>query len=161
MTSLDFDALAGQQAELIYEWFESNGLIPHVLVNLHIDGVEVPDVYYVNRLIRLDLSHQAVTELRFDQQAIRCTGYFNGQAVPLVLPYRSIEGFVTPQFPVRRLLLGLIPITALEAAEAIDACDAQPESQDLQPDTNVVDLTSTLQPPMTITSFLKANLDQT
>lgn len=76
----------------LYEWIVDNGCTPHVLVDAHAPGVEVPQQYVKNGQIVLNVSPTAVAELVIGNDDMRFRGRFGGIAVDVVAPTAAILG---------------------------------------------------------------------
>ena len=76
----------------LYEWIVDNGCTPHVLVDAHVPGVEVPQQYVKNGQIVLNVSPTAVADLVIGNEDMRFRGRFGGIAVDVVAPTAAILG---------------------------------------------------------------------
>ena len=73
----------------IYEWIVDNDCTPHLLVDVEIEGVEVPQAYVSDGQIVLNVSPTAVVGLDMGNEYI----YFNGGvATDITVPIKSILG---------------------------------------------------------------------
>ena len=75
----------------LYEWIVDNGCTPHVLVDAHVPGVEVPQQYVKNGQIVLNVSPTAVADLVIGNEDMRFRGRFGGIAVDVVAPTAAIH----------------------------------------------------------------------
>ena len=76
----------------LYEWIVDNGCTPHVLVDAHAPGVEVPQQYVKNGQIVLNVSPTAVADLVIGNGEMRFRGRFGGIAVDVIAPTGAILG---------------------------------------------------------------------
>jgi stringent starvation protein B len=76
----------------LHEWIVDNGCTPHLLVDAHVPGVEVPQQYVKNGQIVLNVSPTAVADLFIGNEEIRFRGRFGGIAVDVVAPTAAILG---------------------------------------------------------------------
>jgi stringent starvation protein B len=76
----------------IYEWIVDNGCTPHLLVDVEIDGVEVPQAYVSDGQIVLNISPTAVVGLEMGNETVAFNGRFGGVATDITVPVRAILG---------------------------------------------------------------------
>jgi stringent starvation protein B len=76
----------------IYEWIVDNGCTPHLLVDVEIDGVEVPQAYVSDGQIVLNISPTAVVGLDMGNETVAFNGRFGGVATDITVPVRAILG---------------------------------------------------------------------
>jgi stringent starvation protein B len=76
----------------LYDWIVDNGCTPYVLIDAHVQGVEVPQQYVKDGQIVLNISPGAVANLLISNDDIRFRGRFGGIAVDVFAPVRAVLG---------------------------------------------------------------------
>ena len=76
----------------IYEWIVDNECTPHLLVDVDVDGVDVPQAYVTDGQIVLNISPSAVVGLEMGNDLILFNGRFGGVATDIVVPIKAILG---------------------------------------------------------------------
>ena len=76
----------------IYEWIVDNDCTPHLLVDVEVDGVEVPQAYVSDGQIVLNISPTAVVGLDMGSEYVAFNGRFGGVATDIIVPIRAILG---------------------------------------------------------------------
>ena len=76
----------------IYEWIVDNGCTPHLLVDVDIEGVDVPQAYVSDGQIVLNISPTAVVGLDMGNETVAFNGRFSGVATDITVPVRAILG---------------------------------------------------------------------
>ena len=76
----------------IYEWIVDNGCTPHLLVDVDIEGVDVPQAYVSDGQIVLNISPTAVVGLDMGNETVAFNGRFGGVATDIIVPVRAILG---------------------------------------------------------------------
>ena len=76
----------------IYEWIVDNDCTPHLLVDVEVDGVDVPQSYVSDGQIVLNISPTAVVGLEMGNQIISFNGRFGGVATDIMVPTKAILG---------------------------------------------------------------------
>ena len=76
----------------IYEWIVDNDCTPHLLVDVEMEGVEVPQAYVSDGQIVLNVSPTAVVGLDMGNDYIYFNGRFGGVATDITVPIKSILG---------------------------------------------------------------------
>ena len=76
----------------IYEWIVDNGCTPHLLVDVEIEGVDVPQAYVSDGQIVLNISPTAVVGLDMGNETVAFNGRFGGVATDITVPVRAILG---------------------------------------------------------------------
>ena len=76
----------------IYEWIVDNDCTPHLLVDVEVDGVDVPQSYVSDGQIVLNISPTAVVGLEMGNQIISFNGRFGGVATDIMVPIKAILG---------------------------------------------------------------------
>ena len=76
----------------LYDWIVDNGCTPHVLIDAHVPGVEVPQQYVKDGQIVLNVSPGAVANLLISNEDIRFRGRFGGIAMDILAPMGAVLG---------------------------------------------------------------------
>lgn len=76
----------------LYEWIVDNELTPYVLVDTSIEGVVVPQQFVKDNQIVLNISPDAVVELRISNEAVAFNGRFGGVATDVFVPISAVVG---------------------------------------------------------------------
>ena len=76
----------------IYEWIVDNSCTPHLLVDVSIEGVEVPQAYVSDGQIVLNISPSAVVGLEMNNEGVFFNGRFGGVATDISVPIGGILG---------------------------------------------------------------------
>jgi stringent starvation protein B len=76
----------------IYEWIVDNDCTPHLLVDVEVDGVDVPQSYVSDGQIVLNISPTAVVGLEMGNQFVSFNGRFGGVATDIMVPIKAILG---------------------------------------------------------------------
>ncbi len=74
----------------IYQWITDNGLTPHLLVDVSVDGVQVPAEHVQNGKIILNIAPMAVTGLVLGDTEITFSARFSGKAQGLYVPVDAV-----------------------------------------------------------------------
>jgi len=74
----------------IYQWIADNGMTPHLLVDVSIDGVQVPTEHVQNGKIILNIAPMAVTGLVLGDDDISFSARFSGKSVSLFIPIEAV-----------------------------------------------------------------------
>ena len=69
-----------------------NGCTPHLLVDVDIEGVDVPQAYVSDGQIVLNISPTAVVGLDMGNETVAFNGRFGGVATHITVPVRAILG---------------------------------------------------------------------
>ena len=69
-----------------------NGCTPHLLVDVDIEGVDVPQAYVSDGQIVLNISPTAVVGLDMGNETVAFNGRFGGVATDITVPVRAILG---------------------------------------------------------------------
>lgn len=67
----------------IYDWIVDNNLTPHILVNAHYPGVQVPQEHVNNGRIVLNISPQACRGLHLENDRIVFSARFSGVTIQI------------------------------------------------------------------------------
>ena len=78
----------------VYEWLADNGLTPQIVVDVAVDGVQVPTQYIEDGRIVLNISSRAVRDLALGNERIEFNARFGGQPFQVVLPTVSVLALV-------------------------------------------------------------------
>jgi stringent starvation protein B len=73
-----------------YDWIVDNHLTPYVLLDAEIPHVEVPQQYVKDGKITLNISTDAVLNLKIDSKAIRFDASFNSQSILVYAPIKAV-----------------------------------------------------------------------
>lgn len=76
----------------IYEWIVDNDCTPHLLVDVEVEGVDVPQSYVSDGQIVLNISPTAVVGLEMGNQFVSFNGRFGGVATDIMVPIKAILG---------------------------------------------------------------------
>lgn len=76
----------------IYDWIVDNDCTPHLLVDVEVDGVDVPQSYVSDGQIVLNISPTAVVGLEMGNQFVSFNGRFGGVATDIMVPIKAILG---------------------------------------------------------------------
>ena len=76
----------------LYDWIVDNGCTPHVLIDAHAPGVEVPQQYVKDGQIVLNVSPGAVANLLISNDTISFRGRFAGIAMDIIAPIAAVSG---------------------------------------------------------------------
>jgi len=76
----------------MHEWMRDNGHTPHIVVDVSIDGVAVPQEHVKDGKIILNISHSAAHNLKLNNTAISFRARFSGVAFDVWVPIASILG---------------------------------------------------------------------
>ena len=76
----------------LYDWIVDNGCTPHVLIDAHAAGVEVPQQYVKDGQIVLNVSPGAVANLLISNEDISFRGRFGGIATDIRAPVGAVMG---------------------------------------------------------------------
>lgn len=91
----------------MYEWLVDNDYAPHLLVDVTVDGVEVPDGYARDGKLVLNISPSAVRELDMGNEYVSFQGRFSGRAMTVWLPVRSVLAIYAKENGEGMMLQGL------------------------------------------------------
>lgn len=77
----------------LYEWIVDNNCTPYILVDTHVQGVEIPQ-QHVNKdgQIILNIAPSALKDLLMGQEAISFSARFGGVPFNLYIPCSSVLG---------------------------------------------------------------------
>jgi stringent starvation protein B len=73
-----------------YDWITDNKLTPYILLDAETPHVEVPKQYVKDGKITLNISLEAILDLKIDNKAIQFEASFNGQSTPVYAPIKAV-----------------------------------------------------------------------
>ncbi|MES2142397.1 MAG: ClpXP protease specificity-enhancing factor [Pseudomonadota bacterium] len=73
-----------------YDWIVDNNLTPYILIDAELPHVEVPEQYVQNGKITLNISPNAVLNLKRDNKSIQFEASFNGQSMLIYAPIKAV-----------------------------------------------------------------------
>lgn len=73
-----------------YDWITDNKLTPYILLDAEIPHVEVPKQYVKDGKITLNISIDAILDLKIDNKAIQFEASFNGQSTLVYAPIKAV-----------------------------------------------------------------------
>ncbi len=74
----------------MYQWIADNGLTPHLLVDVSVDGVQVPAQHIQNGKIILNIAPMAISGLVLGDAEITFSARFSGQPMGLHIPVEAV-----------------------------------------------------------------------
>ncbi len=74
----------------IYQWIADNGMTPHLLVDVTVDGVQVPVEHVQNGKIILNIAPMAITGLVLGDAEITFSARFSGKSQGLYVPVEAV-----------------------------------------------------------------------
>ena len=74
----------------MYQWIADNGLTPHLLVDVSVDGVQVPTQHIQNGKIILNIAPMAISGLVLGDAEITFSARFSGQPMGLHIPVEAV-----------------------------------------------------------------------
>ena len=74
----------------MYQWIADNGMTPHLLVDVSIDGVQVPTEHVQNGKIILNIAPMAISSLVLGDSDITFSARFSGQTMSLYIPIDAV-----------------------------------------------------------------------
>ena len=74
----------------MYQWITDNGMTPHLLVDVSIEGVQVPAEHVQNGKIILNIAPMAVTGLVLGDAEITFSARFSGKPMELYIPIDAV-----------------------------------------------------------------------
>ena len=74
----------------MYQWVADNGMTPHLLVDVSVDGVQVPTQHIQNGKIILNIAPMAINGLVLGDTEITFSARFSGQPMGLVIPVEAV-----------------------------------------------------------------------
>ncbi len=74
----------------MYQWISDNNMTPHLLVDVSINGVQVPTEHVQNGKIILNIAPMAVTGLALGDADITFSARFSGQSMSVFIPVEAV-----------------------------------------------------------------------
>jgi len=74
----------------MYQWIADNGMTPHLLVDVSVDGVRVPEQHIQNGKIILNIAPMAINGLVLGDTEITFSARFSGQPMGLLIPIEAV-----------------------------------------------------------------------
>lgn len=81
--------------EAYYKWIIANHLTPYILLDAEQPHVEVPKQCIKDGKITLNISTDAILNLKIDNQAIQFEASFNGQSMLIYAPIQAVLAIYT------------------------------------------------------------------
>jgi len=76
----------------MHEWMGDNGHTPHIVIDVSVDGVTVPDEHVKDGKIILNISSPAAHNLKMTNNAVSFRARFSGVAFDVWVPIASVLG---------------------------------------------------------------------
>ena len=74
----------------IYQWIADNGMTPHLLVDVAVDGVQVPAEHIQNGKIILNIAPMAISGLVLGDTEITFSARFSGKSLAIYIPIEAV-----------------------------------------------------------------------
>ncbi|PCI07247.1 MAG: ClpXP protease specificity-enhancing factor [Gammaproteobacteria bacterium] len=74
----------------MYQWIADNGMTPHLLVDVSLDGVQVPAEHIQNGKIILNIAPMAINGLVLGDSEITFSARFSGKPMALHIPIVAV-----------------------------------------------------------------------
>jgi len=74
----------------IYQWITDNGMTPHLLVDVAVNGVQVPAEHVQNGKIILNIAPMAISGLVLGDTEITFSARFSGKSQGLYVPIEAV-----------------------------------------------------------------------
>ena len=74
----------------MYQWIADNGMTPHLLVNVSVEGVQVPAEHVQNGKIILNIAPMAITGLILGDDDVTFSARFSGQSMSIFIPIEAV-----------------------------------------------------------------------
>ena len=74
----------------MFQWIADNNMTPHLLVDVSVDGVEVPVEHVQNGKIILNIAPMAVTGLVLGDADVTFSARFSGQPMNIFIPIDAV-----------------------------------------------------------------------
>jgi stringent starvation protein B len=75
----------------MYQWIADNGMTPHLLVDVSVDGVQVPNEHVQEGKIILNIAPMAITGLILGDSDITFSARFSGQPMSIFIPVDAVQ----------------------------------------------------------------------
>jgi len=74
----------------MYQWISDNGMTPHLLVDVSLDGVQVPAEHVQNGKIILNIAPMAISSLILGDDDITFSARFSGKPMEIYVPVDAV-----------------------------------------------------------------------
>ena len=74
----------------MYQWIADNGMTPHLLVDVSVEGVQVPTEHVQSGKIILNIAPMAISGLVLGDKEITFSAKFSGQSMGLYVPIDAV-----------------------------------------------------------------------
>jgi len=74
----------------IYQWIADNGMTPHLLVDVAVEGVQVPAEHVQNGKIILNIAPMAISGLILGDEEITFSAMFSGKSQQMFIPVDAV-----------------------------------------------------------------------
>ena len=74
----------------MYQWIADNGMTPHLLVDVSVEGVQVPTEHVQSGKIILNIAPMAISGLVLGDKEITFSAKFSGQSMSLYVPIDAV-----------------------------------------------------------------------
>lgn len=74
----------------IYQWIADNGMTPHLLVDVAVEGVQVPSEHVQNGKIILNIAPMAISRLVLGDKEITFSAMFSGKSRLIFVPVEAV-----------------------------------------------------------------------
>lgn len=81
----------------MYEWIVDNNLTPHILVDVSVEGVQVPHDFVEDEKIILNIDPGAVRNYHVDNDWISFSARFSGKPMELFIPIHAIKSIYSKE----------------------------------------------------------------
>ena len=129
----------------LYEWLVDSGDVPHLLVNVDFEGVEVPQDYVQDGRIVLNVGPDAVENLSLGNEFIMFSARFGGRPREIVLPQESVIAIYGRNSG--EGMMFHLDDAELPDSSALDAFGPADDASDQQPSLESVEDTGEQLPP--------------
>jgi stringent starvation protein B len=74
----------------IYQWIADNGMTPHLLVDVTVEGVQVPTEHVQNGKIILNIAPMAISGLVLGDEEVTFSAMFSGKSQLIFVPVDAV-----------------------------------------------------------------------
>ena len=74
----------------IFQWISDNGMTPHLLVDVSVEGVQVPAEHVQNGKIILNIAPMAVSGLVLGDDEVTFSARFSGSSRSIIIPVDAV-----------------------------------------------------------------------
>lgn len=125
---LNFDSLLHSQLSGYYGWMIEHDLIPEIVIDTAVPGVQLPPHLMATPHVILNISMTAADRLSFNSDELTFNARFSQRSFAIKIPYRAVLSITSrslnPQFN-----LPMLPVTAMESAyNAVSSAALSPKS---------------------------------